>query len=270
MAYLDEGSGPPVVLLHGFPENAGTWRHQIEALTAGGHRVIALNLRGFGNSEHPSAADAYTVLHVVGDLVALLNHLGTGPVAVIGREWGALTAWGPAMMRPGLVRGVVAISAPPQISRAPVGLAEGTRSMFTDGRRFYLDYLQDVGPADDEFGRGPRASLRGIFHMLSHEYEAGDVDRRLVLEPGQVMLDIWPDPGQRPAWMPEDYFETLVDSYEKHGFTGSLAFYRNTDRSWWSARRATADRKRFGAGSSTLPAPDHFRAIRPCGQCRRR
>jgi len=232
VAYLDEGSGPPVVLLHGFPENALTWRHQIEALTAAGHRVIAPDLRGFGNSDYPQAADAYTVLHVVGDLVALLKHLGAGPVAAIGREWGALTAWGLAMMRPDLVRGVVAISAPPQIPRGPVGLAEGTRGMFADGRRFYLDYLQDVGPADEEFGRDPRASLRGIFHVLSHGYEVGDVDRRLVLEPGQGMLDIWPDPGQRPAWVPEDYFEMPVDSYEKYGFTGSLAFYRNMDRSW--------------------------------------
>ena len=232
VSYIDEGSGPSVVLLHGFPETGDSWRHQIEALRTQGYRVLAPDLRGFGDSDRPERTDAYTVLHFVGDLVGLLAHVGAEETIVVGHDWGSVVAWGIAMMRPDLVRGVMGISGPPQIPRGPVGLAEASRGMFADGSRFYLDYLQDTGPADEQFGRDPRASLRGIFDVLGYDYEAGDPDTRLVVRPGQGILDTWKDPGRLPAWMPEWYFDVLVASYQEHGFTASLGFYRNLDRTW--------------------------------------
>jgi pimeloyl-ACP methyl ester carboxylesterase len=232
VAYIDEGSGPLVVLLHGWPESGHMWHHQIEALTANGYRVIAPDLRGFGNSDHPAEADAYTILHFVGDLVALLAHVGADQAIIVGHDWGSLTAWGTAMMRPDLVRGVIGISGPPQIPRGPAGLLTVSRDMFTDGRRFYLDYIRDVGPVDTEFDRDPRATLRGAFDVLQYSYEVGETDERMIVQPGHGLRDTWPDPGRLPDWMSERYFDLLADSFAKYGFTASLNFYRNLDRTW--------------------------------------
>jgi pimeloyl-ACP methyl ester carboxylesterase len=232
VSYIDEGSGPLVVLLHGFPENSHSWRYQVEALSAEGYRVIAPDLRGFGRSGQPEQVDAYTILHFVGDLVGLLADVGADEAVVVGHDWGAVVAWGIAMMRPDLVRGVIGISGPPQIPRGPIGLAEASRHMFTDSRRHYLDYLQEIGPADAEFDRDPRAALRGMIDVLSYDYPVGDTDERMVVQPGRGLLDTWRDPGRLPAWLPEEHFDLLAAPYEQHGFTSALGYYRNLDRDW--------------------------------------
>ncbi|MCM4084332.1 alpha/beta fold hydrolase [Paractinoplanes hotanensis] len=232
VAYIDEGSGPLVILLHGWPESSYSWHHQIEAVTANGYRVIAPDLRGFGSSDHPAEADAYTVLHFVGDLVALLADVEADEAVIVGHDWGSVVAWGIAMMRPDLVRGVIGISGPPQIPRGPAGLLTGSQDMFTDGRRFYLEYLRDVGPADAEFDQNPRATLRGAFDVLQYGYEVTEPDERMIVQPGQGLRDTWPDPGRLPDWMSEQYFDLLAASFEEHGFTASLNFYRNLDRTW--------------------------------------
>ena len=93
LSVIDEGSGPAVLLLHGWPDSADLWRHQIPALVAAGLRVIAPDLRGFGASDRPEAVDAYRVRHSVRDMVALLDHLDLDRVHVVGHDWGAPVAW---------------------------------------------------------------------------------------------------------------------------------------------------------------------------------
>jgi pimeloyl-ACP methyl ester carboxylesterase len=93
LAYVDEGDGPAVLLLHGWPDSADLWRHQVPALVAAGHRVVAPDLRGFGDSARPEDVSAYGILEVVGDANALLDHLGIERCAVVGHDWGAMFAW---------------------------------------------------------------------------------------------------------------------------------------------------------------------------------
>lgn len=111
LAAVDEGSGPPVLLLHGFPDSALVWHEQVAALAAAGFRVIAPDLRGFGESDAPGPVAAYAVDRVVADLLALLDALGvTEPVHLVGHDWGALIGWLLAMRAPERVRSLAALS----------------------------------------------------------------------------------------------------------------------------------------------------------------
>src|SRR5689334_10978461 len=93
LAVRDEGEGPPVLLLHGFPDSSYLWRHQIEALTAAGMRCIAPDLRGRGASERPEGVEAYAIRHSVADAVAILDGLGIERADVVGHDFGAAVAW---------------------------------------------------------------------------------------------------------------------------------------------------------------------------------
>jgi pimeloyl-ACP methyl ester carboxylesterase len=107
---LDEGEGPPVLLVHGFPDSSHLWRHQLPALTAAGLRVIAPDMRGFGASDRPADVAAYRLSRTVADLVAILDTLGVDRARVVGHDWGAAVAWLLAAIRPDRVERLVAMS----------------------------------------------------------------------------------------------------------------------------------------------------------------
>src|ERR1700722_13519694 len=96
----EQGEGPPVILCHGFPESWYSWRHQIDALAEAGYHVVAPDMRGYGQTEAPEAIDQYTLLHLVGDMVGLLDVLNAPTAVIAGHDWGAPVAWHAAMMRP--------------------------------------------------------------------------------------------------------------------------------------------------------------------------
>src|SRR5947209_310987 len=97
---LDEGTGPPVLLLHGFPASSYVWRHQVPALTAAGYRVVAPDLRGCGDTDRPDAVEAYALPLILGDLLALLDQLGIDRAQVVAHDWGAAVAWVLAALHP--------------------------------------------------------------------------------------------------------------------------------------------------------------------------
>jgi pimeloyl-ACP methyl ester carboxylesterase len=108
----EQGEGPLVLLVHGFPESWFSWRHQIDALAASGFRVVAPDMRGYGKSDAPQAIDQYTILHLVGDMVGILDALGAATAVIVGHDWGASVAWQAALMRPDRFRAVAALSIP--------------------------------------------------------------------------------------------------------------------------------------------------------------
>ena len=109
----EQGQGPLVLLLHGWPESWYSWRHQFAALTAAGYRVVAPDQRGYARSEQPPDVASYTLLHLVGDVIALIEELGEEQAVVVGHDWGAPVAWTAAMLRPDKVRAVAGLSIPP-------------------------------------------------------------------------------------------------------------------------------------------------------------
>jgi len=122
--------GPPVLLLHGFPDSAVIWRHQIDALASAGFRVVAPDLPGYGRSGKPLAVNRYRLAELVADMVSLLATLGLRSVAVVGHDWGAVLAWQLALARPQRVSRLVALSVGHPRAVIAGGLAQAIRSRY--------------------------------------------------------------------------------------------------------------------------------------------
>jgi epoxide hydrolase A/B len=225
MHIAEAGEGPLVVLLHGFPESWYSWRHQLVALADAGYHVVAPDQRGYGGTDAPDEIDQYTMPHLVGDVIALVDTLGADTFVVVGHDWGAPVAWHTAQFRPDRVRGVAALSVPfrPRGSRRPLAVM---RAGLGDG--FYMVYFQQPGVADAELNADPRRTLRMLLYAAS-----GDAPQRPpIVPPGGGFLDFLAEPAALPAWLTEADLDTFTDDYVKAGFTGGLNWYRNLDRNW--------------------------------------
>ncbi|HJS88000.1 MAG TPA: alpha/beta hydrolase [Acetobacteraceae bacterium] len=224
----EQGGGPLVLLLHGWPELAYSWRHQIPALAEAGWHVVAPDMRGFGGSEAPEPVGQYTVLHLVGDMVALASEMGERQAVIVGHDWGANIAWTAALLRPDLFRAVAALSVPFR-PRGPVPPLAAVRRAGLD--RFYWIYFQEQGVAEAEFEADPTATLRRILYSGS-----GDAPRReglaLTLPEDGGFLSRTLEPSALPGWLTARDLETMAASFRRTGFRGGLNYYRNLDRNW--------------------------------------
>lgn len=214
--------GPVVLLLHGFPECWYSWRHQLAALAEAGFHAVAPDQRGYARSDAPEAIDAYTVLHLVGDAVGVLDAVGADRAVVVGHDWGAPVAWHTALLRPDRVRGVVGLSVPflPRSADPPtVGLARRY------GPEHYMLHFQAPGVADAELGADPAATFRRVLTGLGSE-------GALSVPAGGGFLTRVPEPDRLPGWLTDEDIATYVREYAERGFTGGLNWYRNLDRNW--------------------------------------
>jgi pimeloyl-ACP methyl ester carboxylesterase len=226
MHIAEAGTGPLVLLLHGFPECWYSWRHQLRALAEAGYHAVAPDQRGYGRTGGPPEAEEYTILHLTGDVIALLDALGEPSAVVAGHDWGAPVAWHTALLRPDRVRGVIGLSVPyrPRGSRRPI---PAMRQALGDG--FYMVYFQQPGVADAELSRDPRQTFTRLLYSASGDGPAGVP----VVPPGGGFLDICAEPpGGLPAWLTSEDIDTFVAEYQDSGFTGPLNWYRNLDRNW--------------------------------------
>jgi len=224
LAEAGPADGPVVLLLHGFPECWYSWRHQLVALAAAGFRAVAPDQRGYGRSDAPTEIDAYTMLHLVGDAVGVLDAVGAERAVVVGHDWGAPVAWHTALLRPDRVRGVAALSVPhlPRPAGPPTPLLARRY-----GEGYYQLYFQQPGPADAELAADPRATFRRLLAGTS-----GDASPALVVPPGRGFLDALAERPTLPAWLTEFDLDVYVAEYAHRGFTGGLNWYRNIDRNW--------------------------------------
>jgi pimeloyl-ACP methyl ester carboxylesterase len=208
---LDEGKGPLVVLCHGFPELAYSWRRQVPALTGAGFRVVAPDLRGYGRSSAPAEVDAYDVVSLCGDLCELLDILGEEAALFIGHDWGAWLVWQLAVLHPARVRAVAGLSVP-FVPRSPAPPVPIMRRHL--GEDFYIVWFQQPGVADEALARDVRRSLTTSRQWTARWAEADG------------------PPPERPAWLSEHELAVYVEAFERTGFTGGLNWYRNIDRNW--------------------------------------
>lgn len=219
--------GPVVVLAHGFPELAYSWRHQIPVLADAGYRVLAPDQRGYGRSSRPEAIEAYDIDHLSGDLLGLLDDVGAGDATFVGHDWGAMVVWQTALLHPDRVNGVVGVSVP-FMRRTSTPPVERMRERFA-GMFFYIVYFQEPGPADAELDADPRRTMRRL--LAGATADAG-ADQASMADDGRGFVERMPDPPRLPDWLGEDELEVYVAEFERTGFTGGLNWYRNMDRNW--------------------------------------
>jgi pimeloyl-ACP methyl ester carboxylesterase len=223
--YLDEGSGPLVVLLHGFPELSITWHAQLRALAAAGDRVVAPDQRGYGQTDCPEPIDAYTILHLVGDVISLIDALGEQTAAVIGHDWGANVAWHVAQLRPDRVRGVAGLSVPPR-ARSASRPIEAMRRIFGDN--YYIVRFQEPGAPERELEADIRGNLLRLMVAASGD---SSPEHRWNPVREQFATNLH-EPAAVPAWLGDAQLDALTVAYTRTGFRGGINWYRNIDRNW--------------------------------------
>ena len=206
----ERGSGPLVVLCHGFPELWYSWRHQLRALAGAGYRAVAPDLRGYGQSSIPPDVEAYDLPSVSEDMLGLLDELGEERAVFVGHDWGAAVVWQLALAHPERVAAVVGMSVPfmPRAPAPPVGLLREAL-----GEDFYIVWFQEPGVADAVLARDVRRTL----------------STRKVWTPEWAREDEQPP---LPPWLTEEDLRVYVEAFERTGFTGGLNYYRNIDRTW--------------------------------------
>ena len=256
-----EGTGPLVIMVHGFPESWYSWRHQIGPVAEAGYTACAIDVRGYGGSDKPEAVDAYAMERIVGDLVGLRRALSPDqPAVLIGHDWGAPIVWNSALTNPEHFRAVAGLSVPfSGVPQRP--FTEVFREHFTSqGRFFYQEYFQEPGVAEAEAERDPRDFVARMMYSISGDVPEGAYwDKPL----GATFLEGLPDPVPL-AWLTEDDLDFYEAEFRASGFRGPLNRYRNheADFAWlqgWAGKRI--EQPALFIGGTRDPATFLFGAI---------
>ena len=225
----EQGSGPLVLLLHGFPELWYSWRHQLPALAKAGFHAVAPDLRGYGRTGAPRPVEAYSMRNMTADAVGILDVLGVEHAVVVGHDWGAPIAWHCALMYPQRFPAIVALSVPFQPRSESMPPTQAFKRVFGDDF-FYILYFQEPGVAEAEFEADVRRSMLLSLSGLSGSVSSG---RALAPRPRTAtMFEGRAPPESLPAWLSEADLDYYVAEFERTGFRGGLNRYRNMDRDW--------------------------------------
>jgi pimeloyl-ACP methyl ester carboxylesterase len=228
MAVRDEGQGPAVVLCHGFPELAYSWRHQVPALAAAGFRAIAPDQRGYGDTERPADVAAYDIHQLTGDLVGLLDALGIERAVFAGHDWGGLVVWQMPLLHPERTAGIIGVNTPyfPRAFAAPTAIF---RQLFGDN--YYICHFQQPGVADAALARDPR---RVFTQLMRRGVPISEAEARLAARgamPNMVEMVFEGEPLGAPL-LADDELAVYAETFTRTGFTGGINWYRNLDRNW--------------------------------------
>jgi non-specific protein-tyrosine kinase len=242
MGYYDSGprsDTPPMILCHGWPELAFSWRHQIKALSEAGIRVVAPDQRGFGVTDRPEAVEAYDIEQLTADLVGLLDHLAIDKAIFVGHDWGGFVVWQMPLRHPARVAGVVGINTP-HVSRAPMDPIELFRQRF--GEQMYIVQFQHPGREPDKiFGNRVEATFDAFMRKPAPRSDATPAEQpvagigaspRLNLAFPQMIANYDAGHDPRTPILSAEEKQVFVDTFSKTGFTGGINWYRNMSRNW--------------------------------------
>ncbi len=217
-----QNAGNPIVLCHGWPEHAFSWRYQVPALAAAGYHVIVPNQRGYGNSSRPTEVTDYDIGHLSGDLIGLLDHYGYEDATFVGHDWGAMVVWGLTLLRPNRVSRVINLSLPYQ-ERGEKPWIESMEEIL--GSDFYfVHFNRQPGVADAVLEENTSQFLRNMYRKNVPLEEP---------QPGMAMINLAREktPLGEPV-MSDSELAVFVSAFQTAGFTGSINWYRNLDRNW--------------------------------------
>ncbi|PKQ09934.1 MAG: epoxide hydrolase [Alphaproteobacteria bacterium HGW-Alphaproteobacteria-12] len=235
MAVYEQGpkDGMPVVLCHGWPELAYSWRHQIPALAAAGFRVIAPDQRGYGNTGGPKGKEnvaLYDIEHLAGDLMGLLDALGIGKAVFCGHDWGGIVVWQAALLHPDRMKGVIGVNTPfiPRLTMDPIA---AMRAVYGDD--MYIVFFQKFGEAEKRLGADTARALRFFYRrsgVTMKEWEALPAEAKNL-----AFLEALKSPESEWRGKPllnEEELAYYTAAFDKTGWEGGINWYRNFTRNW--------------------------------------
>lgn len=217
-----ENRTKPIVLCHGWPEHAYSWRHQIPALVAAGYHVIVPNQRGYGLSSCPNEVTDYDISCLTGDLVGILDHYGYEQATFVGHDWGAMVVWGMSLLHPKRVKSIINLSLPYQERGELPWLS--MMEQFLGEDYYFVHFNKYPGVADKVLDANRHRFLKNLYR----KDEAPSLP-----EPGMMMINLAKtETAKGVPIMADEHLTVFVSSFEKTGFTPSINWYRNLDRNW--------------------------------------
>ncbi|MBD2067057.1 alpha/beta hydrolase [Leptolyngbya sp. FACHB-671] len=231
MHIAEQGRGNLVILCHGFPECWYAWRHQISAIAEAGFHVVAPDLRGYGQTDQPKSVEAYNILQLTSDIVGLVHALDHEQAMIVGHDQGAPLAWHCALLRPDLFKAIALLSVPYRARTWDSSPPTEILKRMAGEQQLYVLYFQELGKVEAELEGNVRRSLRRMLYSASGDAPP-EKRWRFLFDKSETFLDSVAEPEQLPSWLNEQDLDFLTQEFERTGFRGGLARYRNLDRDW--------------------------------------
>lgn len=225
------GAGTAIVLCHGFPELAYSWRKQYQPLVNAGFRVIVPDQRGYGASDSPVGSELYDIDHLTGDLVHLLDSLEIEKAIFVGHDWGGFVAWAMPILHPERTAGVIGVNTP-YLGRSPMPPTQAL-SLAVGGatEKMYILWFQEIGIAEQVLDRNPRIVFEKLMRraLPAEEMMADMAERGGDMNPFR-QLESLPERGE--SLLSEEELLFYTRAFSESGFRGGVSWYRNFDRNW--------------------------------------
>ncbi|NWI70470.1 HYES hydrolase, partial [Todus mexicanus] len=240
--FVEMGQGPVVCLCHGFPESWLSWRYQIPALADAGFRVIALEMKGYGESTAPPGSDPFLLSSLPQDLAVFLDKLGIPQTVLVGHDWGGAVVWNMALFYPERVRAVASLNTPYRPADPTVDIVEKMKTYPTFEYQFYF---QEPGVAEAELEKDIGRTLKVLIRSIRQEVGRGGAEDEpgcsVSLLAGGLLVG-FPENPPTSQILPGPELQYYIQRFEKSGFRGPLNWYRNMRPNWRWALSAR-DRK---------------------------
>ena len=220
------GSGPLVLMVHGFPESWFSWRHQIPAIAEAGFTAAAMDVRGYGGSDKPMGVENYTLLELANDIAAVIDAFGAASAVIVGHDWGGPQVYAASIVHPNRVRAVIGLSAPwsNYVDKKP----STTWAGLYGSDFYYQSYFWTPGVAEAEIEPDVGRFIRRFYYGLS-----GDspqlVNPLWQPAPARTLLNALPDPGNGLSWLADVEIAYYTHSFVAGGMTAPLNRYRAVD-----------------------------------------
>jgi pimeloyl-ACP methyl ester carboxylesterase len=231
MQIAEQGTGPLVIMCHGFPELGYSWRHQLPALAEAGYHAVAPDQRGYGKTDCPESIEAYNILQLVGDMVGLVHALGEEKAVIVGHDWGAPVAIHSALLRPDIFQSLILLSVPfsPR-SWGGIRPTEAMKKMAGD-LNFYILYFQEPGKVEKELETNVKEVMIKFLYAASGD-PPPEKRWNFLFRKDQKFIDSASLPDGLPGWLTKQDIDVFTEAFEQTGFRGGVNWYRNIDRNW--------------------------------------
>ncbi|HIG43760.1 MAG: alpha/beta hydrolase [bacterium] len=225
----EAGTGPLVLLVHGWPESWYSWRHQVTGLAAAGYRVIAPDMRGYGDTDAPADPAEYRIDKLAADLVGILDAVNEQTAVLVGHDWGSMVVWNAAVLHPDRFTGVIGMSVPyGGVAKQPP--LDNFKKLFGDSFFYILYHNEEAGVAEKEYDSDPRRFISMLYASPDtprHDPTITDPKRSAGGWFGRIGA-----PKELPDWLTEEDLDYYVNEFTRAGFRGGVNYYRNFNTNW--------------------------------------